>query len=111
MKKLILTIMIMVTTQGCCCFVDKNVAAIAKEGVVFRARAVAKKPFTPADVQRLNEKIVERYIELRYAIGDHGRQMLLPRFLKEITTGKKISSKELEALGFLLSLEDFRRPR
>lgn len=110
MKKTALMICLVVVMSGCATiFVDRECARLAKEGVIWKTTVLARKSADLPDVddveelERLNQKIVEKYIELRYAHDSN----VLPRLLHELFTGNKMTVKELEKLEFTLDANDF----
>ena len=110
MKRTIL-LMTLLIASGCgAVFVDKECARLAKEGVIWKTTVLTKKSADlpgvgdTEELERLNQKVVEKYVYLRYANRD---SMLLPRLLHELFTGDKIAVEELEKLGFTLDANDF----
>ena len=91
---------------------DKECARLAKESVLWKTTVLARRHAdlpTANDVkelERLNQKVAKKYIDLRYS-RDTLAGMVLPKFLHELFTGHKITVKELEKLGFTLDANDF----
>lgn len=115
MKKLIMTICLLALsmTLGCSTiFVDRECARLAKEGVIWKTTVLTRKSADLPDVddveelEKLNQKIVEKYIELRYS-RDTRYSMFLPSLLHELFAGNKMTVEVLEKLEFTLDANDF----
>ena len=109
MKKKLLVIALLMMSGCGAVFVDRECARLAKEGVIWKTTVMARKSTDLPDVddteelERLNQKIMEKYIELRYSHDS----MVLPRLLHELFTGDKMTVKELEKLEFTVDANDF----
>jgi len=109
MKRMTLTICLssLGAATGCSgIFVDKEVARLAKENVLWRTTVEPKEDLT---IEELNQRVADKYVEYRYSLSGDGRGMLLSRFLHELLAGDKISVKELDELGFGIREEDLIR--
>ena len=94
----ILMVLALLLLSGCCT-VDREVARVAKESILWRAQVEPKENLT---TEELNQKIADKYVSLRYAIGPDGRGQFLTRFLHEVCHGHKISVEELASLGYTI---------
>ena len=112
-------LVLLVVATGCSTtkFVDRRAANMAKDGVLYMSCSLAKVPAdlpgpdNPELLAVLNDRVMTKYINLRYGEYPGGRDMMLWKACQRLTTGERITLDQLDQLGCLLTVEDFEAKR